>query len=116
MRFVASLTVAVGCALAIAVHAQDRTTTTKTEVKGDAKTITYSGCVRTGTEAQSFILDKIVPVGQTTEVGTSGSVTTTTTYLLVPGEKIAFQQYVGHKVEVTGMMMPAGDSKTETRT
>ena len=119
MRFAAAVTVAVGCALAISVHAQD-SVQSRTDVKGDSgKVITYTGCVKTGTETQSFVLDKVVPVGQTTDVNTSGNVTTTTTttsYLLVPGEKVTFQQFVGHKVEVTGMMIPAGDTKTETRT
>lgn len=120
MRFFGALTVAVGCALAIALNAQDSAVQSRTEVKGDSgKMITYSGCVKTGTETQSFVLDKVVPLGQTTDVTTSGNVTTTTTrtsYLLIPGEKVTLQQFVGHKVEVTGMMIPAGESKTETRT
>ena len=65
------------------------------------------------------MLDKGVLLGQTGDVTTSGNVTTTTTrtsYLLIPGEKVTLQQFVGHKVEVTGMMIPAGESKTETRT
>ena len=58
-----------------------------------------------------------MPVGRTTttEVGTAGT-TTTTRYILVPGEKVEFQPLVGHKVEVTGVMIPAGQSKTETKT
>jgi hypothetical protein len=118
MRFVGALTVAVACALTIAVNAQD--VKTKTEVKGDSgKAVTYSGCVRTGVEERSFVLDKVVPIGQTTDVTTSGNVTTTTTrtsYLLVPGETVTLQQFVGRKVEVTGVMVPAGESKTETKT
>jgi len=34
----------------------------------------------------------------------------------VPAEKVELQQHVNHKVEVTGLMIPAGDSKTETKT
>jgi co-chaperonin GroES (HSP10) len=117
-RWIASLTTALACAAAL--HAQETTTRTKVEVKGDeAKTVTYSGCLQTSPETRSFILAKVVPVGRTTttEVGTAGTTTTTTTtYALVPGEKVEFQQHVGHKVEVTGMMVPAGDSKTETKT
>jgi hypothetical protein len=112
-----SFAVALGCA--VALHAQDTTTTTRTEVKAnDAKTVTYSGCMQTGTEPRSFVLAKVVPVGKTTtEVGTSGATTTTTTtYMLVPAEKVQLQQHVNHKVEVTGVMIPAGDSKTETKT
>ena len=111
-RVFASFVVALGCA--VALHAQE--TTTKTEVKGaEAKTVTYSGCMQTGTQPSSFVLAKVVPVGQTTTVGTSGT-TTTTTYALVPAEKVELLTHVNHKVEVTGVMIPAGDSKTETTT
>ena len=116
-RMFTSFAVALGCA--VALHAQDTTTTTRTEVKGpEAKTVTYSGCMQTGTAPQSFILAKVAPVGRTTtEVGTSGATTTTTTtYMLVPAEKVELQQHINHKVEVTGVMIPAGDSKTETTT
>ena len=54
---------------------------------------------------------------KTTEVaGTGGSITTTSTsYILVPGEKVTLTSHVGHKVEVTGMMIPAGETKTKTK-
>jgi len=66
---------------------------------------------------RTYVLDKVVPVTTTKEVaGTGGAVSvTSTSYILVPGEKVTLQQYVGHKVEVTGMMVPAGDSKTKTK-
>ena len=120
-HYIAALTVALGCALGIGVQAQDSTVTTKTKVKGeDAKTVTYTGCMQSGPEARTYILDKIVPLSRTTTretTGTSGTTTTTTTtYALVPDERVELQQHVGHRVEVTGMMMPAGKSKTETKT
>src|SRR5436189_5316664 len=100
-RMFTSFAVALGCA--VALHAQD-TTTTRTEVKGnETKTVTYSGCVQTGTAPRSFVLAKVVPVGRTssTEVGTTGATTTTTTtYMLVPAEKVELQQHINHKVEV----------------
>jgi len=50
-------------------------------------------------------------------VGTTGTTTVTdTSYILVPGPTVEVQEHVGHKVEVTGTMTPAGDSKTETKT
>jgi hypothetical protein len=111
---------AIACGCAVMIHAQETTTTTKTEVSGQkAQTMTYTGCLQTAPETKGYILAKGIPVGQTTstEVGTSGTTTsTTTTYALVPGERIEFQQHVGHKVEVTGMMIPAGDSKVKTTT
>jgi len=117
-RTIASLSMAVACA--VALHAQNTSTTTKVETeKGDAKTVTYSGCVQSGTEAKSFILAKAMPIASatSTQVGTSGTTTsTTTTYALIAGETIELQPQVGHQVEVTGVMMPAGDSKIETTT
>jgi hypothetical protein len=119
MRFVASITVALTVAFAAAMQAQEVKSTTK--VSGDnVKAVTYTGCLQTGTETRSFILDKVVPVGQTTKTevtGTAGEVTktTTTTYALVPGERVELQKMVGHKVEVTGVLI-SGDTKTETKT
>ena len=117
MRFAASITVALTVAFAAAMHAQDATSTAKAS-GDDVKAITYTGCLQTGTESRSFILDKVVPVGTKTEVtGTAGEIakTTTTTYALVPGEKVEFQKMVGHKVEVTGVLI-SGDTKTQTKT
>src|SRR5436190_23231071 len=74
-RFIVSTTVALGCAFTVAIHAQDTTMKSKTKVSGgDAKVVTYTGCVQTGTETESYILEKAVPVSRTTrtEVGTSG--------------------------------------------
>ncbi len=120
MRFVTSFVAALMCA-SFAVNAQDTTIKSKTKTDdGKGKTVTYTGCVQTGTETQTFVLDKVVPVTttKTTEVaGTGGTVTSTSTsYILVPGEKVELKTHVGHKVEVTGMMIPAGDSKTTTKT
>jgi hypothetical protein len=111
---------AIACGCAVMIQAQETKTTTKTEVSGEkAQTVTYAGCLQTAPATKSYMLAKVVPIGRTTstEVGTSGATTsTTTTYALVPGERIEFEQHVGHKVEVTGMMIPAGDSKVETTT
>lgn len=117
-RFIPSFALALGC-MALAAHAQE--TTTKTETRssgGQAQTVTYTGCVQTGTEARTYILNKVVPVKTTTTVeGLGGTTTTTSTeYVLVPGEKVELQQNVGHKVEVTGMLIPGGNTRTETRT
>jgi hypothetical protein len=112
-RYALALSMALG--IAIAAHAQETTTrtTTKTEKGDKSQVVTYTGCVQTGTETRSYILDKVVPVGRTTTVGPTGTTYSTTTYALVPGEKVEFQQFVGHKVEVTGVMVPAGESKTD---
>jgi hypothetical protein len=105
--------------MALAANAQETTTKTKTTSSGGpAQTVTYTGCVQTGTQTSSYVLNKVVPVTKTTTVeGPAGSTTTTSTsYVLVPGERVQLQENVGHKVEVTGTLVPAGDTKTETRT
>ena len=117
-RSIASLALALGC-MALVAHAQE--TTTKTETRssgGPVQTVTYTGCVQTGTQTSTYVLDKVVPVTRTTTVeGPGGRTTTTaTSYVLVPGDKVQLQENVGHKVEVTGMLIPAGEVRTETRT
>ena len=110
---------AIATMFAIAAHAQDSTTTTVTKTKGaNAQTVTYTGCVQSP-ETQSFTLDHIVPMGRTTTTEENNgreTVTTTTRYALVPGPTVEFRQFVGHKVEVTGMLVPEGDTKTKTTT
>jgi len=96
------------------------TTQEQTKIKTEhAKEVTVTGCLLTGTEAKTYILDKVEPVKTTDIVGTSGEVMTVTKYDLVPTEKVEFQPQVGHKVEVTGVVVPAGEGdaklKVETK-
>src|SRR6187455_477944 len=107
-RFITSCALALGC-MAITAQAQDTTVKTQTKTTGgDAQTVTYIGCVQTGTETKTYILDKVVPVSRTTTTDAAGGRATTTTYTLVPGEKVEVQQHVGHKVEVTGTLITGG--------
>jgi hypothetical protein len=117
-RFITTFALALGCA-AFTAHAQE--TTTKSETRssgGQVQTVSYTGCVQTGTQSKTFVLDKVVPVKTTTttETPTSSTTTTSTRYELVPGEKVTVQEHVGHKVEVTGMLIPAGNVRSETTT
>lgn len=118
-RFITSFAIALGCT-AIAVNAQETKTRTETRSSGGpVQTVTYTGCVHAGTEAKTFMLDKVVPVTRTTttETPTSSTTTSSTSYVLVPGgETVQVQQHVNKKVEVTGELIPAGDIRTETRT
>jgi hypothetical protein len=104
-------------ATALVAHAQETTVKSKTKSSGgDAKKVTYIGCVQPGTQGSTFMLDKVAPVSRTTTTDlTTGEKSTTTTYALVPGQ-VEVQSHVGQKVEVTGMLIPAGDVKTETET
>ena len=117
-RFITSFAFALGC-VAITAHAQETTVETKTRSSGgEVQTVTYAGCVQTGTQEKTYILNKVVPVTRTTttETPTSTTSTTTTSYMLVPGERIQVQEHVGHKVEVTGLLVPAGKVRSETTT
>jgi len=118
MRFIGATTLAFACAVGLAAQAQETTTRTETKKTDDTKMVTFSGCVKPGTEAKAFILEKAVPVRKTTTeeaTGTSGVVTTTTTtYALVPGESVELTGDVGHKVEVTGMMVGGETKETKT--
>jgi hypothetical protein len=115
-RFIASFALALGC-VAVAAHAQDTTVKSRTKTTGgDAQTVTYTGCVQTGTESRTYILDKVVPVSRTTTTDAAGATAASTTYMLVPGEKVEVQQHVGHKVEVTGTLTSGGNVKSETKT
>jgi len=115
-RMLTTAVVVFGCMSML--QAQSQTTESKTKIKtDDAKTMTFSGCVQTGTETRSYILQNVVPIRTTTEVTGTGGTLTTTSYALVP-EKVEMQEHVGHKVEVTGVVIPAGkgDAKIETKT
>jgi len=114
---IASITFAL-LATALTAHAQDTTVKSKTKSSGgEAQTVTYTGCVQTGTESRTFVLDKVVPVSRTTTTDLStGASSSSTTYMLVPGGAVQVQQHVGHKVEVTGQLIPGGNTKSETTT
>ena len=105
--------------------AQDIKTETKVKTDDDAKAVMFTGCLQTGTTAARFILENAVPVKRETKTETrvnpagapqSSTTTTTTTYALVPQGSIEFQPNVGHKVEVTAMMVPAGNDTAEIKT
>ena len=117
-RFITSFALALGCS-ALVANAQETRTKTETKTSGDSpQVVTYTGCVQTGTQAKTYVLDKVVPVTRTTttETPTSSTTTSSTSYVLVPGESVTVQEHVGQKVEVTGTLIPGGDRRTETTT
>jgi hypothetical protein len=118
-RIIAAVAIVLGFAFTSSAIGQD--VKTKTKVKGDdAQTVTYTGCVGAGSQTRTFVLNKVMPVGQTTETTTDASgissSTTTTTYALVPSDTVQITEYVGHKVQVTGMMVPKGEMRSRTET
>jgi hypothetical protein len=119
MTLIAAATCAVALAATLGASAQQTQTTVTQTTTGEAKPISFTGCVGAGVEARSYVLNKVVPVTKTTEtVGTSGATTTTTetSYVLVPAEKVEIQPHMGRKVEVTGVLIPAAETKTTTTT
>jgi hypothetical protein len=119
-KVIAAVAIVLGFTFTSSAIGQDTSVKTKTKVKGDdAQTVTYTGCVQTGAQTRTFVLSKVMPVGQTTETTTDASgvsSTTTTTYALIPGDTVQITEYVGHKVEVTGVLVPKGDMSVKTTT
>ena len=124
-RFFTMTAAAVACAglLGLQANAQQNPPAASPDpqmkVKAEhAKEMTFTGCLQTGTEAKTYILEKVEAVKTAEVVGTSGAKLTVTKYELVPAEKIELQEHVGHKVEVTGVEIPAGegDAKIKTKT
>jgi hypothetical protein len=120
-RVLTTMGLALSCAsmLTLQSHAQSSETETRTKVKTEHATqVTYTGCVQSGTQTRTFVLQNVAPVRRTETIATPGGSVTTTTYELLPEGKVELQQQVGHKVEVTGVLIPAGngESKITTRT
>jgi hypothetical protein len=124
-RFFSMSAAAAGFALMLGLHAAAQqqppasTSTDQTKIKAEhAQTTTFTGCLQTGTQAKTYILDKVVAAKTTEIVGTSGETAVVTKYELIPAEQVEMQEHVGHKVEVTGVLVPAGkgDAKVKTET
>src|SRR5947209_17997999 len=119
-RYLTGTLAAFSCASMLIVNASAQTSESKTKVKAEhAKPITYTGCVQTGTETRTYVLQNVVPISKTETRGTAGTMTTTS-YALLPETTVELQEHVGHKVEVTGVLIPAGKGeatiKTRTKT
>jgi len=77
-------------------------------MKAEPQTTTFTGCLQTGTEAKTYILDKVAPSKTAEVVGTTGETSPVTKVELIPSEQVQMQEHVGHKVEVTGALIPPG--------
>ena len=111
MRFlVPTCLLALGFTASLA--AQDTKITTKTTVEGDdAKPTVVSGCLMGGPTTFT-LLDSSASVtarersGERGAVGTSGAVTS---YSLTAPDGVDLKTHVGQKVEITGVVVAAGD-------
>ena len=123
-RFLVMSATAAGFALMLGLHAAaqqqplpSNSIAEQTKVQAEhAKPMTFTGCLQTGTEAKSYILDKVVQTKTTEVVGTSGETPTVTKYDLVPSEQVQLEEHVGHKVEVTGVLVPPGKGEAKIKT
>ena len=113
MKRLAMFALALGCASLVHAQSDKVKTTIKTD---DAHLVTYTGCVQSGTQTKSYVLDRVAPVRRTTEFNADGSTTTTTTYALVSDGTVQFEKQIGHKVEVQGVLIPAGHGDAEIKT
>jgi hypothetical protein len=99
------------------MHTQAQSTETKTKVKTEhAQQVTYIGCVGAG-DSQTYVLQNVQPISKTEVTRADGTVTTSTTYALIPEGTVQLQQNVGRRVEVTGVLIDAGhgDAKITQR-
>jgi hypothetical protein len=114
-----TLALALGCAALLVPHvnAQSNETETKTKVKTDhASVVTYTGCIATGGQARSYVLQNVVPIERTTTRSADGSTSTTTTYSLIPETSVQLEPQVGHKVQVEGVLVTPGHGDAEVKT
>jgi len=74
----------------------------------DANKVTYTGCVKPGTAADTWVLESAEvaqKAGASAPVGTSGA--TKMTLNLDPAATVNLKAHANHKVEVVGVLSPA---------
>jgi len=116
MKLITTTVLALGCASL--VYAQTDKIKTKMKADDGAKVVSYSGCVQS-TPSRSYVLEHVAPVSRETTINADGTATQTTTFALVPDSTVQLESQVGHRVEGTGVRVPAGhgdaDIKTKTK-
>lgn len=142
MRTVSTFCVAAAFACAFAVNAQEPTTKTKQAGKspaaakktGEARTLTLTGCLQQGSDANTYTLTNVAVDMRTTAAGSQGTTgsgtsgaaagsrptprTATTsgsakpTWTLAPERNVDLAAHLGHRVQVTGTT--SGDTRDET--
>ena len=115
LRPLTGLAVAATCAFTLGVRA-DAQTKTKVDVE-HGKKVTYSGCIQSGTESDSYILANVIPMNGSETRGTTGTINGDT-YLLVPEKTVTLHEHLGQRVKVTGVVIEPGhgEAKIETKT
>ena len=111
------------CALALfaaaAVHAQDTTIKSETRIKADDATIlAISGCLSGG--PTSFTLSNVVAASVPNRKDDRKTTGLLDSYALLPRDGVALAPHVGHRVELTGVVIPPAtkgddDAKIEVK-
>jgi hypothetical protein len=113
-RPLAGFATAAAFACTIGLHANAQTT--KVDVD-HGKKVTYTGCVQSGTETDSYVLANAIPMTESETRGTTGTMTENS-YLLIPEKTITLHEHIGQRVQVTGVVIKPGhgNAKIETET
>ncbi|HWP99757.1 MAG TPA: hypothetical protein VNK92_04745 [Vicinamibacterales bacterium] len=84
------------------------------------KTVTISGCLREGDQPGTYVLANADLSALRTEpatgtpAGTTGTAATTGTVRLIGTGGVNLKEHVGHRVEITGTVAPAGEQARGT--
>jgi hypothetical protein len=114
-RLIMSFALALSSAsmLIVQTNAQSET---KTKIKTEhGSTVTYMGCIGSGTQSRTYVLQNVQPISRTETTNANGTVTSSTTYALVPEGTVELQQNVGRRVEITGVLIEAGHGDAEIK-
>ena len=108
---------ALSCGLAFALAAQNPAGGTKSQdpsggSKSQAKETSLTGCLEAGTVPNTFVLKN---VSAETSAGSEAKPTelakTESEYALTPAGKVNLKDHLGHKVEVTGVILAQKQGK-----
>lgn len=106
-RKILAMFVVTVCSLALALGGQSYPTEKKKseDKKGagaaEAKTVSLTGCLKAGKNAKNFTLTNV-----------SGE---TVNYRLIGKGDVDLKKHAGHRVEVTGMLVPRGKGKDKAK-
>ena len=111
-RTIAALCLGVACSVTVAA-AQSGGAMADDKMAKQSPTVTVTGCVAEGTMADHYMLNNAtVSTGEMMK-NDAMSADHPASFALQGGD---LKPHVGHKVEVTGMLVPKGEMKTETKT
>ena len=95
------------CVFALVVAAGSANSQTETSKSG-GKTVSLTGCLQSGTDPGTFTLTNTTP--------TKGAAKGSGTYQLTAASGVDLKAYVGHKVQISGMMEPSKSGTELART